>query len=87
MDNIHLLCNNCRCLGRDCDGMADYMANCLNIEPKEIKIIFFNGDMVIKEVNASWQEIKELYPVGEYVNVADNTNDSLKLIKNITYFL
>jgi hypothetical protein len=51
--------------------MADYMANCLNIEPKVIKVIFYGGEMITVKTNGSWQEIKDLYPVGEIHKFGD----------------
>jgi len=67
--------------------MAGYMANCLNIEPKKIKIIFFDGDIITTDVNASWREIQNLYPIGEYINVGNDLDDCPMLIKQATYFL
>jgi len=83
---MHELCKNCHCYGRDCKGMPLYMANCLNIEPKAVRLNYLGGDAETVQTEGSLREIKERYPVwGPYNRDAKLVNG--KTLTALSYFI
>jgi len=66
--------------------MPLYMANCLNIEPKAVRLNYLGGDTEIVQTEGPLREIKERYPVWGLYN-QDIKLVNGKILMALSYFI